>query len=259
MSIAISITRPAYIDNDTLDASTFDSVTIIGATVPSATNASEGVIQLAGDLAGTATTPVVAGHAVTFAKFQQIATDNLVGRATAGTGDVELVSCTAAGRALIAAADVAAQKAILGVGAGVLNAVTTAQFNKTTDTTLADIPGLSASVNAATTYSFEAVLFCAPDTAGNSKVAIGGTCTATAIIYDMSGIGNGAGYDTSVNRATAMGTAISYAPNRNLVRITLWGTITVNAAGTLTVKYAQNTSSGTSSVLVGSYLRVWAN
>lgn len=54
--------------------------------------------------------------AVTYAKIQNVsATDRLLGRSTAGTGDVEEIVCTAAGRALIDDADAATQRATLGL------------------------------------------------------------------------------------------------------------------------------------------------
>lgn len=63
---------------------------------------------------GNATT--IANDAVTFAKMQNIATDKLLGRATAGSGDVEEITCTLAGRALLDDADAAAQRTTLGLG-----------------------------------------------------------------------------------------------------------------------------------------------
>jgi hypothetical protein len=59
----------------------------------------------------------IANDAVTFAKMQNIATDKLLGRATAGTADVEEITCTAAGRALLDDADAAAQRTTLGAAA----------------------------------------------------------------------------------------------------------------------------------------------
>jgi hypothetical protein len=53
---------------------------------------------------------------VTFAKMQNIATDTLIGRATAGTGDPESITLTAAGRALLDDADASAQRTTLGLG-----------------------------------------------------------------------------------------------------------------------------------------------
>ena len=62
------------------------------------------------------TTAKIAADAVTFAKMQNVATDTLLGRATAGTGDIETVTCTSAGRALIDDANAAAQRTTLGLG-----------------------------------------------------------------------------------------------------------------------------------------------
>ena len=58
----------------------------------------------------------IANDAVTFAKMQNIATDRLLGRATAGNGDVEEITLTAAGRSLLDDTDAAAQRDTLGLG-----------------------------------------------------------------------------------------------------------------------------------------------
>lgn len=63
-------------------------------------------------------TPVlrVKDDGITYAKIQNVsATDKLLGRSTAGAGDVEEIACTAAGRALIDDADAAAQRTTLGL------------------------------------------------------------------------------------------------------------------------------------------------
>ena len=79
-----------------------------------------GVVKGTGTSALTASTIVTAdidNDAVTYAKIQNVsATDRLLGRSTAGAGDVEEITCTAAGRALIADADDTAQRATLGLG-----------------------------------------------------------------------------------------------------------------------------------------------
>jgi hypothetical protein len=62
-------------------------------------------------------TAALADGAVTYAKLQDTSGSNvLLGRATAGAGDVEEITCTAAGRALLDDADAAAQRATLGLG-----------------------------------------------------------------------------------------------------------------------------------------------
>lgn len=48
-----------------------------------------------GDLTGTYPGPTIAADAVTFAKFQNITTDRIIGRDTAGTGDPEEISLNA--------------------------------------------------------------------------------------------------------------------------------------------------------------------
>lgn len=62
-------------------------------------------------------TAALADGAVTYAKLQDVsATDRLLGRSSSGSGDVEEITCTAAGRALLDDADAAAQRATLGLG-----------------------------------------------------------------------------------------------------------------------------------------------
>jgi hypothetical protein len=64
---------------------------------------------------GSVTTAKIANDAVTYAKIQNVsATDKLLGRSTAGAGDVEEITCTAAGRALLDDASASAQLTTLG-------------------------------------------------------------------------------------------------------------------------------------------------
>jgi hypothetical protein len=49
-------------------------------------------------------------------KLQQVATDTILGRSTAGTGNVETITCTAAGRALLDDAAASNQRTTLGLG-----------------------------------------------------------------------------------------------------------------------------------------------
>ena len=79
-----------------------------------------------GDVTG-ATTLTIANNAVTYAKIQNVtATDKLLGRSTAGAGIVEEITCTSAGRSLIAGVDASAQKTTLGLG----NVDNTSDVNK---------------------------------------------------------------------------------------------------------------------------------
>lgn len=66
---------------------------------------------------GSITTAMLADDAVTYAKIQNVsATDRLLGRSSAGAGDVQEITCTSAGRALLDDADATAQRATLGLG-----------------------------------------------------------------------------------------------------------------------------------------------
>lgn len=74
-------------------------------------------------LTGTVATENLDDNSVTLAKMAQVATNTVLGRATAGTGNVETITCTAAGRALLDDADASAQRTTLGVPLGNSGAV----------------------------------------------------------------------------------------------------------------------------------------
>lgn len=130
-----------------------------------------------------------------------------------------------------------------------------AQFDKT-DTTLATVTGLtSQNLKASTPYSFEADLFIDADATGGFKFAIAGTATATSIEYQIMFLDNAADTFTINSRQTALGGSDGAAgPTAGYCRIK--GTILVNAAGTISVQFAQNAANGTSSVRVNSTFRV---
>jgi len=86
----------------------------------SGTNTGDQTITLTGDVTGSGTgsfSATIANDAVTYAKIQNVsATDKLLGRVTAGAGDIEEITCTSAGRALLDDADASAQRTTLGLG-----------------------------------------------------------------------------------------------------------------------------------------------
>lgn len=149
----------------------------------------------------------------------------------------------------------AQQQAALEVGGA--RAIVTTQFDKT-DTTLANITGLSATLEAGKTYGISAVIFVSQDTqpaVGKSKFALSGTATATSIKADFTHIASGV--SPQMDRVSSLGSPSSVSLTSQSIRCVIDGSIVVNAGGTLTVQFAQATASGTSSVLVGSYLSVW--
>jgi len=88
-------------------------------------------------------TGALADDAVTYAKIQNVsATDKLLGRSTAGAGDVEEINCTAAGRALLDDADAAAQRTTLGLGTIATQDSTSATLSGVTITS-GDITGIT--------------------------------------------------------------------------------------------------------------------
>lgn len=125
-----------------------------------------------------------------------------------------------------------------------LNVRNTAQFDKTSDTTLANITGITRDVEAGRVYDFVATLETTSNASGGVKAAISGTATATSITYSCFTTDSGTTVQT---RATALGTACGGVTAVTAATIVIRGTIVVNAAGTLTVQFAQNASNGTAS------------
>ena len=101
-------------------ARTTPSVTLVSGTydntTPTAITLSGSATVLCGPIAAlTADTANIANDAVTYAKIQNVsATDKLLGRSTAGAGDVEEITCTAAARTVLDDTTVAAMVDTLG-------------------------------------------------------------------------------------------------------------------------------------------------
>jgi|GEM_PF-1772894 len=94
-------------------------LTISGTTMDVVVAASGGLEKVSGlkIATGGVAEAMLASNAVTYAKIQNVsATDKLLGRSTAGSGSVEEITCTSAGRALLDDADAAAQRTTLGLG-----------------------------------------------------------------------------------------------------------------------------------------------
>jgi hypothetical protein len=90
-----------------------DSITIASASASGVPDGDKGDITVS----GTGTIWTIDNDAVTYAKIQDVsATDKLLGRSTIGSGNVEEIDCTAAGRALLDDVDSTAQRTTLGLG-----------------------------------------------------------------------------------------------------------------------------------------------
>lgn len=134
---------------------------------------------------------------------------------------------------------------------GLLSSRTTAQFDKT-NALLANVPGLTLTLLAGLSYTFRAVLQADSQLVDGTQYAIGGTCTASAIIYEIL-IQTDSGGMVSPTRQTALGGASGEAAGAGTAFTTIEGLITVANAGTLTVQFSKASAvTGTSSLLIGS-------
>lgn len=127
-------------------------------------------------------------------------------------------------------------------------AYTTANFSKTSDTTVANVTGLSHTLVAGGVYQMRANLYMSCNASGGAKAGFAGTCTATSVVFtgffsaSTGGLVIGGGLRTTLDNALGSTTALTNA--------ILMGTITVANAGTLTVQFAQNASYGTASIVL---------
>jgi hypothetical protein len=129
------------------------------------------------------------------------------------------------------------------------------QFDKVNSNALSAIADLTRTLVAGRAYEFEATLFTTSSSGGGVKVAVGGTCTATAVRYEVLVFNGGA--CVAQGRASALGTAVAGITGVTDALILVYGTIVVNAAGTLAIQFAQNAVFGSaSSVLTRSRLRI---
>lgn len=124
---------------------------------------------------------------------------------------------------------------------------TTSAFNKTSDTTLANVTSLVGNAGAGKIYKFKACLHINCGTTGGMKVAMAGTCTATSITFQVLSHAITTGTQAITGgRINALATSVGVAGNDSYYCV-IEGVIAVNGAGTLTVQFAQNVSNGTAS------------
>lgn len=119
--IAANAVTTAKIDASGLGTAAIANLAVTGAKIADGTITSgkfqAGAVDtaaIANDAVGTAE---IIDDAVTYSKVQNVsATDKLLGRSSAGAGNIEEIDCTAAGRALLDDVDAAAQRTTLGLG-----------------------------------------------------------------------------------------------------------------------------------------------
>jgi hypothetical protein len=139
-----------------------------------------------------------------------------------------------------------------------LTSLVSTQFDKTNNT-LANVTGLSLTLLAATRYVIRVELALAYGAAaGGFKIGLGGTATKTSCSVDYleDDLNGGAPGFSQQTRIDLFGSSIVGTPDAvfsSASHVTIIGTFVSNAAGTLTVQFAQSSTNATaSSVLVGS-------
>jgi hypothetical protein len=138
-----------------------------------------------------------------------------------------------------------------------LRTITTAQFDKT-NATLANVTGLSLALAASTRYAIRAELMLAYGAgAGGFKIGLGGTATKTSCSVDYFEYDLNGPTLVQLSRLDLFGSSVVGTPDAlsTATHVTVIGTFVSNAAGTLTVTFAQSSTNATaSSVLIGSTL-----
>lgn len=129
-------------------------------------------------------------------------------------------------------------------------------FNSTS-TTQATITGSSTystfsfNVEASKVYAFRAILFLTTDTTGGFAIKFNGG-TATAFYYINQSKIFYSGTSISASRVTSFSSTSIAGFGLTSYYVEIDGYISINAAGTLLLQFAQNSASGTSSVVQGS-------
>ena len=123
-----------------------------------------------------------------------------------------------------------------------------------TNTTLADVTGISYSLAAGTAYTIQGFWFATESAAGGGKYQLAYTGTTASARYDVScneDTGNGSAF--SVNTALNVTLDANWAFAGSGSCLVTGSFITTNA-GTLTLQFAQSAASGTSTALTNSML-----
>lgn len=176
----------------------------------------------------TISTADISNDQVTYAKIQNVsATDKILGRASAGAGDIEEIACTSAGRALLDDVDAAAQRTTLGLGTLATQSGTfsgTSSGTNTGDQTIT----LTGDVTGSGTGSFAATI-------GNTKVTYAKIQNVSTNDRILGRVTAGAGSVEEIT-CTSAGRALIDDADASAQRTTLGlGTIATQASSSVTI------------------------
>jgi hypothetical protein len=213
---------------------------------------------VAGDVV-TATKMNAQVNSTTYAGALEVAKGGTGSTTAAGARTALAVPSTS--EALLAAnnfsdlADLATAKITLGVVAPIK---ATAEL-VSTDTTLADIAGMTVNVVSGTTYTMTGYFCISWTSSGAGKLNLTGTATVSSINGAYQGVNTGGSATGGV--LTALPALISTvspggATGNGLAVVTL--TFVCNGSGTLKWQFAQTNDAGTSTCLLGTYMTVQA-
>lgn len=218
---------------NTGSAADLSAGTLLAARMPALTGDVTSVVNTVGT--------TIANNAVTYAKMQDVsATDKLLGRQTAGAGDPEEITCTAAGRALIDDAAAVNQRATLGLGMTLLNVqkiTATGTYTPTSGTTAVRVTlvgsgggggsgtGVTGAAGSGGASGEWAVIFYKPGTAiaggavtvpaGGASDTAGGNASVVIDGLTFTAIGGTAGIVSAANASYGEASAVALASSGN--------------------------------------------
>lgn len=203
-------------------------------------------------VSGSGATWTIDNGAVTYAKMQDVsATDRLLGRSTAGSGDVEEITCTAAGRALLDDADANAQRETLGE---ILRKITTATTGVSTSYT--DVTDLNFPVVAGVTYHINVWILaeCSNTGGGVCLSANGPSFTWYGARYEGTQTGGGSSIRADITAYDSLGALgdVATVSAANTPYIYIFQAVLVPSAnGTFTLRVKRGGASGNVAVRAG--------